>query len=192
MTGSNCGRGGHHCGQRHGVVVLAVHGQGALVQGLGHSGHRKPRRCRADQNQLLQRVPVQQRHRRVAGDEGTKGKAGQGQRPAGRIALGGMRDHRQQVVALAPAFVVRASALPHAAEVEAPGIPTALHKSARQGLHDFVVQRAAEQRVRVSDHCGTAPCTDSGVARHLQQTGWARNGETLGLRVHATALRPRS
>ncbi len=62
-----------------------------------------------------------------------------------------MSDHCQHIVQLAATLVVHALRCADAAKIEPHCRPPALGKRAGERLHDLVVQRAAEQRVRVSD-----------------------------------------
>ena len=68
-----------------------------------------------------------------------------------RVAVPHEADGRADVVLLASAVVVLAGALADASEVEAQHGAAGRARGARQPKHHFVVQRAAEQRMRMAD-----------------------------------------
>ena len=65
--------------------------------------------------------------------------------------------HGVEILELAAAFVVHALRFRRPAEVRTPGLVAELDEGARQGLHHLVVERAAEERVRVRDERDAAP-----------------------------------
>src|SRR5687767_10837956 len=60
-------------------------------------------------------------------------------------------EHSFEIFELAAALVVHALGLADAAEVWPPGLVAELDEGARERLHDLVIERAAEQRVRMRD-----------------------------------------
>src|SRR5712692_11683905 len=62
-----------------------------------------------------------------------------------------MRKHGVEVVHFAAARVVAALALAHASEIGPPALVAKLDEGSRKGLHHFVVERAAELRMRMRD-----------------------------------------
>jgi hypothetical protein len=107
VTGSDLGaRPVHHVGQRHGVVLLAMQHQRA-VMGVGGSGATSKRLAAVPTSTDFAppRGAPQCLHR-MAGDDRAKRKTGQRQRPCGRNCL----HHRQHVVHLATPLVVDAGA----------------------------------------------------------------------------------
>ena len=99
-----------------------------------------------------------------------------------------MFNDRQEVIEFTAPLVVGSFGLPDAAKVEAHCRPAGLHKGPGHGLHDFVVQRTAEQRVRVREHRDARTCAGWRIDGDLDRTGRAFNDGFLGLRVHGDAL----
>ena len=150
----------------------------------GDVGHRKTRGRRTHKNYLFDSTLCPQCLHGVAGDKGTKREPGQRQSALRRHLL----HHGQQVLQLAPAFVVHPFRGTHAAKVETHRLPAALHKGTCQGLHHFVVHGAAKQRVRMGDHHHTTRCHTrgqlGGIHHGFDAAGGAGHHSLLGFGVH--------
>jgi hypothetical protein len=84
-------------------------------------------------------------------DVAAEGKAAEQVRQAGEfLAAAPVRGDGERIVDLAAAFVPDALRGADAAEVEANAGPAEVEAGARDRLHDLVVERAAELRVRVA------------------------------------------
>ena len=87
---------------------------------------------------------------------------------------------------------MRARRAAHPTKVEAHRRPAALHKGARQRLHDLVVHGAAKQRVGMGDDGNatrrSAISRSGGVAHCLNGACRALQGETFSLGVHGIAI----
>ncbi|MCY1535569.1 hypothetical protein D9M68_709810 [compost metagenome] len=158
--------------------------QRALVRFGRQRGHREARGGRAHQHQLPHVACGPEPLGRAAGHEGPEGKTGDRQPAFGRE----LADDMQHVLELAAPFIVNAFAGPHPAEVEAHGRPSAGHEGTRQGLHDLVVHRAAEQRVRMGDHRDAARFARRQIALHLDHARGALEADFFGLGVHGAGV----
>ena len=120
----------------------------------------------------------------MAGDERAKRKTGQRQFALRRTVC----HHREQIIQLATAIVVRANTGAHTSKVEADGAPAALHKRARHGLHHLVIHGPAKQRVRVRNDryaTGNRARRQRGLIAHsLNLTGRAGDCEPLCVNIH--------
>ena len=126
-----------HRGEGHGVVVLAVD-----HEGTGRHGRRlEARDADADQHQPL---GLNFLCRRACSDAPKEN-------PARTSFAGSRRLRMAQVLELASALIVHALGLADAAEIRPPGLVAQVDEGARKRLHDLVVKRAAEERVRVRD-----------------------------------------
>jgi len=101
-----------------------------------------------------------------------------------------------RVVQLARAAIVRARALPHAAEIETQHVAAELVQRGRRAMHDLVVERAAVERMRMTDH-GDERGTFRLVRREqrFERTGGAGHDERHQPRSgprHPRALNPRA
>ena len=101
-----------------------------------------------------------------------------------------VREHRGEVRDLSTAFVVAAFARTDAAEIRSPGDVSELRKRACKGLRDLVVERAAEQRMRMGDE-GYAACSAlRGIHRAFDTS--CRSRDELAPRRLADQMRSRS
>ena len=103
-----------------------------------------------------------QRARRAGGDEAAEGEAGKRHRQLRRDSprdrrQGGQRiDQMQEIVRLAPPFVVGTFAAADAAKIGTYGEPPERSECPGNGRGDLIVERAAVQRMRMPD-VGDAP-----------------------------------
>jgi hypothetical protein len=161
----------HHRGQRHGVVLLAMHHQRAQVRLGRHRGHVKRLAPCPPARRLVTRAL---RPQRASAWLVTKAP---NENPASAIAppLGATCSTTASRSCSSPRpSSCTPGAGAHAAKVEAHRRPAALHKGARQGLHHLVVHGAAKQRVGVGNHgdaARRAPSARVGIA-HAPQ--WRR------------------
>src|SRR5437764_14916689 len=96
------------------------------------------------------------------------------------------------VFLLAFAFVVRAGARPRAAEVEAQRGHVRALQPARHAKDDFVVQRAAAERMRMADHRDARRILQLAVER-LEPAGAAEEIDVAQrLRIHSILTSTRS
>ena len=116
----------------------------------------------------------------MRGHKSAEGEAGKRQRlPSTRRR--GVLHHRQQVLKLAPAFVVAAGAAAHTAKVKAYRRPSAMHKCPRQRLHYLVVHGAGKQGMRVRNDRHAARVAGGKVQRDFKRTGRPMDDGFLGL-----------
>ena len=140
----------------------------------------KPAGGRAHQHHTLQ-IPFRRQTRHgMRGHKSTKGKPSQHQRTLTGLGL----NHGQQVIQFAPAFVVHASALPNAPEIEPHSSPTARHTSPSHGLYHFVGQGAAVQGMRMGNHGCAARCACRPVNGYFNGARRAILQQSFGLCVH--------
>ncbi|MCY1542274.1 hypothetical protein D9M68_780150 [compost metagenome] len=157
--------------------------QGSGVEFRGHGRSVESAGCRTDEHQALDVARRVQPNGRVTGDECPEREASQKQR-----AFGGMGgDHGQQIIELAPAFVVHALAGTHPPEVEPHRSQTRQHTGPSQRLHHFVGQRAAMQRMRMRDHRHASRGKLGPVNGQLNLPRRARHRQDFRLGVHAPA-----
>ena len=101
-----------------------------------------------------------------------------------------MLHHRQQIVQFAASLVMAAGTAANAAKVKTHGSPARLHESARQRLHDLVVQRAAKQRVRMGDDGKATRRASRQVDGNVQRAGRACDAGLVGFGVHEKHFPP--
>src|SRR2546425_547006 len=180
----------HHQGQRPELVLAPLDDRERFPA--------FPQKAEADK---IDRQPDadQRRHPLVPGasverDVGPERVSGDEERLVG-IQPGEVIHHRLQIVLLAPPAVVFSAAATDAAEIETQGRETGAHDRLGRGVHDLVVHRPAEQRMRMADHSGrrrrrsaTRPGRRIGPLQHaLDPAGGAREEETLDPR-HARGI----
>ncbi len=185
-----------HAGQRHHIVLLTMQHQHALCErwGVGRFNlrHVETADGRAHQSEMLQGgAPMLQGQRTTRGDGGAEGKSGQ--RQGQRLALkpGLLRDlrnevveHGQQIGGLAHAVVKHSGRVAHAAKVGPYRQETELQPSAGQGLRHLIVERAAEQWMRVRHQRQPAGWPHGRIDRHFDRPRRALHQQLAGLRVH--------
>ena len=142
-------RPGERRGERDDVVALAVDDQRVGGDGrrppASRSTARSGRSGAADRRRRAGARPRPRRSRRTKSRRAGSGKPANSSRPR-QCAT-----HGKRIVDLAAAFVPGAFGGADAAEVEAHAGPAEVEAGARDRLHDLVVERAAELRMRVAD-----------------------------------------
>ena len=173
--------------QRHHVVGIAVN-----HQRVGrHDRHLLACRRRRHQRQPLRFVGVRQLHGRLGRHEAAERKPCQQQRQRLTGGIGSERlDHGQRIVDFAAAFVPGALRRANATVIETHTAPAELQAGARQGLHHFVVHRAAVLRVRMADHGETRRrgARQRRIDGAFDGSGRASDGRALSLRIHARRI----
>lgn len=145
-----------HSGQRHRVVLLAVHHQGFEVCRLVNRGSLHAADAGANQYQFFNIADRMETFKGMRGDICAKRKAGQRQRDLIFSGWRGVLRHRQKIIQFAPTLVVVAGTAAHTPEVEPHRRPAALHKGPRQRLYHLIVHGAAEQGVWMGNDGHTA------------------------------------
>ena len=141
----------HHCGQFHGVVMLAVQDERPDVRISSNWCSHRPADAGADQHQAGDVARIRKSRVRMSRYKCAKRKPREANRP---LRCGG-GDNRQHVFKLTPTFVMLTFSAANAAKVEAYSRPATLREGAGQGLHDFVVHAAAKKWMRMCDHRDT-------------------------------------
>ena len=141
----------HHGGQLYGVVLLAVQDERSGVRISSDRRSHRPADAGADQHQAGDVARIRKSRVCMSRNKCAKRKP----REANRPLRCGSGDYRQHVFKLAPALVMLTFSAANTAKVEAYSRPATLREGTGQGLHNFVVHAAAEQRVRMCDHRDT-------------------------------------
>ncbi len=156
--------------ERYHVIFLAVHHQ--------RSGRNCADREAADRGRDQHQVFGLESSRNRRGDKAPKRKSAQRQLAPAVCAPRVLRE-RQEIVDFATALVEHAVARTDSAEIQSQRTVRRCKKSFRQRLHNFVVERASIQRMRMRDQRHAAARRAGIVGDHLQPASGTVNRKTL-------------